>query len=94
MVEMAKHNPWRDLSVTNINRAISSKLDLAMRLMEERDEQLLAMAICISGQLAAVSAEGTDKPEGSVQTAWRLAQVLEAELSSVKYRSEIYGLLK
>lgn len=80
--------------MTKIHATDASKLDLAMRLMEERDEQLLAMAICLSGQLASPDQEGPEKADEGVQTAWRLAQLLEAELSSTKYRSEIFSLLK
>jgi hypothetical protein len=80
--------------MTEINNADSSKLDLAMRLIEERDEQLLAMAICLSGQLARSNPDGPDTPDDGMQTAWRLAQLLESELSSTTYRNEIYSLLK
>lgn len=63
---------------------------LLVRLVEERDEQLLALAISICGQL---SAPGADRQDSSHHTALRLAQLMESELSSTTYRNVIRGLV-
>jgi hypothetical protein len=63
---------------------------LLVHLVEEREEQLLALAISIGCQL---SDPGPDTQHRGQHTAWRLAQLLESELSSTKYRNAIRDLV-
>lgn len=64
---------------------------LLMDLVHEREEQLLALAMGICNQLAddVAAAQIPDRT-----TAWRLAQLMESELSSTKYRNAIRSLIE
>jgi len=63
---------------------------LVERLVEEREEQLLALAIGICSALTPTHEHHADQ---ELQTAWRLSQLLEDQLSSTKYRDSIRCLI-
>jgi hypothetical protein len=63
---------------------------LVERLVEEREEQLLALA---TGICSALTPTRNTPPDQDLQTAWRLSQLLESELSSTKYRDSIRCLI-
>ncbi len=67
-------------------------IENVLNAIEEREEQLYAMATSILFQLS--PADEKSIPEGHPLTAWRLAQLLDDMLSSTSHRNYVRNTLE
>lgn len=70
----------------NVTQSVK-KLEWVMGLIDEREEQLYAMASSILGYLTPFDAKNI--PDDHPLTAWRLAQLLDEMLASTSHRNTI-----
>lgn len=64
-----------------------SQLESVIDAIEEREEQLYALASSLLGQLSPMDEKNI--PDDHPLTAWRLAQVLDGMLSSMDHRNYV-----
>lgn len=64
-----------------------SQLESVIDAIEEREEQLYALASSLLGQLSPMDEKNI--PDDYPLTAWRLAQVLDGMLSSTNHRNYV-----
>lgn len=69
----------------------AASLNRVMNDIDEREEQLYALAYALMHQLTPPDEKNI--PDGFPLTAWRLAQVLEDMLSSTAHRSSVRNVL-